>query len=85
MQAFKCNAPIFLDSPDLTTNKLNRLLSVFKQSPHFQLIQYNFLLTLPKAEYSLMNIGHFGLNSQNYLHFTSPIRRLPDLLVHKAL
>lgn len=85
MQTFKCNAPIFLDSPDLTTNKLNRLLSVFKQSPHFQLIQYNFLLTLPKAEYSLMNIGHFGLNSQNYLHFTSPIRRLPDLLVHKAL
>lgn len=85
MQHFRCNAPIFLDVPDLTTTKLNRLLTIFKKHPSFQLIQHNFLLTLPKAEYSLFNIGHFGLNSQNYLHFTSPIRRLPDLLVHKAL
>lgn len=86
MQHFRCSgAPIFLDSPSLTTPILNRLLNIFRNHEKFSLIQYNFLLTLPKAEYSLMNIGHFGLNSQNYLHFTSPIRRLPDLLVHKAL
>ena len=43
------------------------------------------LKTLSKAEYAPLMIGHFALASEHYAHFTSPIRRYPDLLVHRAL
>lgn len=43
------------------------------------------LKSLERAEYSLQDIGHFALNFENYTHFTSPIRRFPDLIIHKIL
>lgn len=43
------------------------------------------LRSLPKAIYSVTNSGHFGINLENYLHFTSPIRRYPDVIVHRIL
>jgi ribonuclease R len=49
------------------------------------LIQTVMLRSLSQARYSPDNIGHFGLSQSEYLHFTSPIRRYPDLLVHRAI
>jgi len=49
------------------------------------MIEIQILRTMPKADYSLHNKGHFGLNFEHYCHFTSPIRRYPDIMVHRAL
>ncbi|MDG6223952.1 MAG: RNB domain-containing ribonuclease [Candidatus Thermoplasmatota archaeon] len=49
------------------------------------LLSFSLLRSVPKALYSLDNIGHFGLRSERYCHFTSPIRRYADVLVHRAI
>jgi ribonuclease R len=61
------------------------LLDKVKGRPDEHLINTVLLRSLPRAEYSPHNIGHFGLAHEKYLHFTSPIRRYPDLLVHRAI
>ena len=53
--------------------------------PDFHVIQTVMLRSLSQAVYSAENHGHFGLNYEAYAHFTSPIRRYPDLLVHRAI
>ncbi|MFA5448991.1 MAG: ribonuclease R [Clostridia bacterium] len=60
------------------------LLSV-KGEPAETVINKTLLRAMQKAHYSTDNAGHFGLNSEYYCHFTSPIRRYPDLMVHRAL
>jgi ribonuclease R len=62
-----------------------RLLDSIKQRPDVQLIQTVLLRSLKQAVYSPDNVGHFGLAYESYTHFTSPIRRYPDLLVHRAI
>ena len=62
-----------------------RLLQKVQTRPDAHLIQTVMLRSLSQARYSPDNIGHFGLAHQEYLHFTSPIRRYPDLLVHRAI
>ena len=62
-----------------------RLLSQVKDRPDAQLIQTVMLRSLKQAVYTPKNAGHFGLAYESYTHFTSPIRRYPDLLVHRAL
>jgi ribonuclease R len=62
-----------------------RLLERIKGRPDAHLIQTVLLRSLSQAEYSAENVGHFGLSYDAYTHFTSPIRRYPDLVVHRAL
>ncbi len=62
-----------------------RLLAKVKGRPDEQLLQTVMLRSLKQAVYSPKNAGHFGLAYESYTHFTSPIRRYPDLLVHRAI
>jgi ribonuclease R len=62
-----------------------KLLGTILKRPDAHLIQTVMLRSLAQARYSPDNTGHFGLSHGEYLHFTSPIRRYPDLLVHRAI
>lgn len=63
----------------------NALLSQVQKRPDFLTIQTMILRSLKQAVYSPDNLGHFGLAHEFYAHFTSPIRRYPDLMVHRAI
>jgi ribonuclease R len=62
-----------------------RLLETIKTRPDAQLLQTVMLRSLQQAMYSPDNVGHFGLAYESYTHFTSPIRRYPDLMIHRAI
>lgn len=64
---------------------LRGFLEKLRGRPMEQALSYLLLRALKKAHYDVENLGHFGLASSHYLHFTSPIRRYPDLLVHRLL
>jgi len=61
------------------------LLEKIRGRPDFSLLQTVLLRSLKQAMYTPENVGHFGLAYEAYVHFTSPIRRYPDLLVHRAI
>src|SRR4029079_12364487 len=61
------------------------LIDRIRDRPHFAWLQPVLLRLLAQAQYSPANVGHFGLAHDAYAHFTSPIRRYPDLLVHRAI
>ncbi|SPF79634.1 ribonuclease R [Pseudoprimorskyibacter insulae] len=69
----------------LKTAHLNRLLHDAAGSDEAELINISTLRSMTQAYYSPENFGHFGLALQNYAHFTSPIRRYSDLIVHRGL
>ncbi|WP_370228566.1 ribonuclease R [Cognatishimia sp.] len=69
----------------LKTAHLNRLLNEAAGSDEAELINMSTLRSMTQAYYSPQNFGHFGLSLQSYAHFTSPIRRYADLIVHRAL
>ena len=64
---------------------LNQLMDKSSESANQKLIQTIALRAMMKAKYSVHNIGHFGLAFEYYTHFTSPIRRYPDTMVHRLL
>ncbi len=70
---------------NLRPAQFNRLLERVDETEHGPLLHEVVLRTQAQAEYSPENIGHFGLNLRRYAHFTSPIRRYADLIVHRAL
>ncbi|MBI1493900.1 ribonuclease R [Halocynthiibacter styelae] len=69
----------------LKTAHLNRLLNQAQDTDHAELINISTLRSMTQAYYGPDNFGHFGLALRSYAHFTSPIRRYADLLVHRAL
>jgi len=69
----------------LHTRHLNRLLGAAAGTDHDEVINLATLRSMTQAYYSPENFGHFGLALRNYAHFTSPIRRYADLIVHRAL
>jgi ribonuclease R len=69
----------------LRPEHFNRILEAVKDTPQSHLVSEVVLRSQAQAIYSPENLGHFGLNLARYAHFTSPIRRYADLLVHRAL
>jgi ribonuclease R len=69
----------------LKTSALNRLLAQSEGTEFDELMNITMLRSMTQAYYHPQNFGHFGLALQNYAHFTSPIRRYSDLIVHRAL
>ena len=70
---------------DVTPKAMQELLLSLKDKPGYEILSELLLRSMKKAVYSETNIGHFGLASSTYTHFTSPIRRFPDLMVHTLL
>ena len=70
---------------DTSSKSMQLLLSELKDKKEYQILASMLLRSMQKAVYSDTNIGHFGLGLQNYTHFTSPIRRFPDTMVHTLL
>jgi ribonuclease R len=68
-----------------TPRGMKRVLEAIKGKPAERALMFLVLRSLTQAVYSTENLGHFGLASDCYLHFTSPIRRYPDVLVHRLL
>lgn len=67
------------------SRELNGLFEAAKDKPEFNAIELLSLRTMAKARYDTENIGHYGLAFKYYTHFTSPIRRYPDMMVHRLL
>ena len=72
-------------SGSLGPKELNRLLHAFEGHAQQRALNQLLLRAMMQAVYSPENIGHYGLAAEHYLHFTSPIRRYPDLVVHRLL
>lgn len=74
-----------VNTSSITPKTMQAILASLKDKPEFEILSDMLLRSMKKAIYSTNNIGHFGLASDMYTHFTSPIRRFPDLIVHTLL
>ena len=78
---YKVNANL----KNITPKTIQNILSQLKDKKEYNILSSMLLRSMQKAVYDSVNIGHFGLASKFYTHFTSPIRRFPDLTVHRLL
>jgi len=81
----KFNKEFTYGHPDEIAGKMNTLFEEMKNEAEFPMIQSMAIRTMAKAIYDTKNIGHYGLGFRYYAHFTSPIRRYADLMVHRIL
>jgi ribonuclease R len=72
-------------SVDISSRNYQKLAAKIEGKPEERILSYLMLRSLKQARYSTENVGHFALAAETYTHFTSPIRRYPDLLVHRLL
>ncbi|MET0637618.1 MAG: ribonuclease R [Chitinophagaceae bacterium] len=72
-------------SPQAIAESFNSLLKAAHGRPEQHVLEQLGIRTMAKAKYTVENIGHYGLGFQHYCHFTSPIRRYPDIMVHRIL
>ncbi|MCR4323281.1 MAG: ribonuclease R [Candidatus Azambacteria bacterium] len=73
------------EGESISSKELNEVFRKIKDTPEESLVKTVAMRSMAKAVYSIKNIGHYGLALENYTHFTSPIRRYADLLVHRVL
>ncbi len=83
--AKKHGYPFNIDSPDQIAHSFNNLMLASKGKPEQHVLEQLGIRTMAKAVYTTNNIGHYGLGFEHYCHFTSPIRRYPDVLVHRIV
>lgn len=81
MLGYKVSTSMKIRSP----HEITKLLKQVEGTAHETMIQLAAIQSMAKAVYSTKNIGHFGLSLKHYTHFTSPIRRYPDMMVHRLL
>ncbi len=85
IESKKLNFKILFDYHNLTPKKVYETLEANKNHENINILRKLMLRLMQKAKYSTQNIGHFGLALDDYTHFTSPIRRYSDLLIHRIL
>lgn len=73
------------NTPESIAKSFNEMLAMVQGKPEQHVLESLGIRTMSKAVYTTENIGHYGLGFENYCHFTSPIRRYPDVLVHRVL
>ena len=74
-----------MQSPKDIANSMNRVLAKVSGKREENMVELLAIRTMSKAKYTIENIGHYGLGFDYYSHFTSPIRRWPDVMVHRLL
>jgi ribonuclease R len=72
-------------SPDTIAVSFNQMLKEARGKPEQHVLEQLGIRTMAKAKYTVENVGHYGLGFEHYCHFTSPIRRYPDIQVHRIL
>ncbi len=74
-----------ISTPEKMAESYNKMLHAIKGKPEQHVLEQLGIRTMAKAAYTPENIGHYGLGFENYCHFTSPIRRYPDILAHRVI
>ncbi len=77
--------PLFSVSEEMRSFAFNRILEQYRNHPNYNIISNMLISCMRRAKYSLEDTGHFGLGLKRNVHFTSPIRRYPDLMIHRIL